>query len=600
MHAMPDLLTCQKITKAFGAEPLFEEFDLSIREKDRLGMIGPNGAGKSTLLKIMAGIEKPDQGSVIIQKGVRCVYMPQMSDFDPNQTVLAAVRENAKRNGHYHDETEIAAVVTLDKLGFQDPDATVATLSGGWRKRLTLACGLTVEPDLLLLDEPTNHLDLEGVLWLENLLAAAPFAWVLVTHDRVFLERTVARIAEINGIYPESVLAINGNYSVFLEKRKQYLDSQEKYKEALAGKVRRETEWLQKGPKARTTKARYRVNAAQQLIDELDRVKTREESLIRSDIDFSSSQRKTKKLVELKAVAKTMGDKKIANNLDLVLSPRMKLGILGQNGSGKTTLLKLINKQRDADRGEVRHAPNLNLVYFDQGRSQLDPNQSLREALSETGDSVIYQDRSLHVVTWARLFRFTNDQLPLPVGELSGGEQARLLIARLMLMKADVLLLDEPTNDLDIPTMELLEESLTRFAGALVLVTHDRYLLSRVCHKFIGLDGMGGHGLFADYGQWERSLKGEQTKDKKTPVAKSKPKKKKAKLGFKERHEFEGMEQRILVAEDKLESCRATAEDPTIASDGQSLMQAHEALAQAQLEVDRLYERWAELAALAE
>ena len=354
------------------------------------------------------------------------------------------------------------------------------------------------------MNQPTN-LDLEGMEWLEQLLVQSSWPWVIISHDRWLLERTANTIIELNPRYPNGLMQVPGNYSDFLHFREAYQQTQTQQAQALSGKVRREEEWLQRGPKARTTKAKYRVETAHALQEELAETKNRLRQKATA-IDFVGSGRKTKQLLVAKEVAKTFGTQSLFHDLDLLLSPGMAVGVLGYNGSGKSTLLKMLAQELQPDAGTVRHAENLQLVYFEQHREQLDPKLSLRRTLSDTGHTVTHRDRTLHIAAWAKRFQFTPEQLDLPIELLSGGEQARAVMARLMLKPADVILIDEPTNDLDIPTREVLEESLREFPGGLILVTHDRYMLEKVCTQFIGLDGEGGHATFAEYGQWERWL----------------------------------------------------------------------------------------------
>ena len=375
------------------------------------------------------------------------------------QTVTAVLQESLL--DLEPDEAERAArvAIMLGRAGFLDPDAVVAQLSGGWRRRLSIARELIRRPDLLLLDEPTNHLDIEGVRWLEEILLANRGASVIVSHDRYFLENVCTRIAEVNRIYPDGVFTTSGKYSDFLEKREDYLESQAKEREALANLVRREIEWLRRGAKARTSKSKSRIaNAGElqvKLADSLDRARVGT-----ADIDFTGTGRRTKRLVTAEHIARGFGDRMLFRDVSFALGPGMRLGLLGANGSGKTSLLKILAGEAKPDAGTVEFADALRIVYFDQNREQLEPEVTLRRALAPAGDSVIFQDRVIHVASWARRFLFRQDQLELPVGRLSGGEQARVLIARLMVKPADLLLLDEPTNDLDIPTLEILEESL--------------------------------------------------------------------------------------------------------------------------------------------
>jgi ATP-binding cassette subfamily F protein uup len=322
-------------------------------------------------------------------------------------------------------------------------------------------------------------------------------------------------------------------------------------------------------------------------------------------LDFSATQRKTKRLVVAEGVRKSYGERAIVRGLDLVLSPGTRLGLLGSNGTGKSTLLRLLTRQEAPDAGTVEHAPGLKVVMFDQHRSRLDPEVSLKRTLAPHGDSVVFQGRGLHVAGWAKRFLFRSEQMETPVGRLSGGEQARAVLARLMLEPADLLLLDEPTNDLDIPTLEVLEESLLEFPGALVLVTHDRFLLDRVSTRILALDGRGGAVPYADYDQWDegRRLAAAERPVARQHAAAAKPTAgaagKPRKLGYREQREWDDMEARILEAEETLEACRQAAADPRVAADHQALAARVEALSAAQAEVDRLYRRWAELEAKA-
>ena len=410
---------------------------------------------------------------------------------------------------------------------------------------------------MLLLDEPTNHLDLEGILWLESAIEAAR-ASLVVTHDRYFLERVATQMVEVNRVYPQGSFQVTGNYSEFLEKREDFLEAQAKQKDALATKVRREIEWLRRGPKARTGKSRARIDSAGRLIEEFSAATARSRTGT-AKIDFTASDRKTKRLIEAEGIGKTLGGRKLFENLNLVLSPGVRIGLVGANGSGKTTLLKLLEGVIQPDEGVIRRADQLRIVSFAQDRgAHLDPDASLRRTLCPEGDMVIYRDRTIHVAGWAKSFLFRDDQLDMPVSRLSGGERARVMIARLMLTTADVLLLDEPTNDLDIPTLEVLEDSLLDFPGALVLVSHDRYMLDRVSTLVIGLDG-GAGGIFADYSQWE-AFRSEAAAPDKTAAKESRPvaaaDEPKKKLSYLHQREWDSMEAKILEAEQELAACQ--------------------------------------------
>ncbi len=495
------LLNATGLKQSYGAVPLFENLSFNVSEGQRLGLIGPNGSGKSTLLEIVAGQREPDAGTVALRKNTRVAYVAQQSEFHAGQTVRSVMEDALRETSLTPAEREGRLAETLGRAGFEDFDAAAMSLSGGWRKRLAIASALALSPDLLFLDEPTNHLDIEGIEWLERLLLNAQFSSVVVSHDRYFLENVATEIAELNRIYPEGIFRVAGKYSYFLEKKDEFLEAQNKQQESLHNRVRNEIEWLRRGPKARATKAKARIDKAHELIGQLSDLNSRTRSS-RTDIDFTATDRKTKRLVELKSAAFDIDGRTILRDLNFVMTAGTRVGLVGPNGSGKTTLLRLLRDEVKPSTGEIVRAESLRIVYFDQNRI-LDPDVSLRRALAPHSDSVLYGDNTIHVASWAARFAFTSEQLNQPVGRLSGGERARVLIARLMLEPADLLLLDEPTNDLDIPTLEVLEESLLEFRGALVLVTHDRYMLDRVSTIVWGLDGAGNAGSFADLGQWE-------------------------------------------------------------------------------------------------
>jgi ABC transport system ATP-binding/permease protein len=594
------------VGKAHGLRSLFEGLSFGLFEGDQVGLVGPNGAGKSTLLRILAGIEPPDHGQRSLRAGVRVGYVPQDPVFPPQGTVedvltaaLAAVDEG-ERPGRIAQ--------ALGRAGFADGRDEVAALSGGWQKRLAIARELAGQPDVLLMDEPTNHLDVEGILWLESLLAArGQRACLVVSHDRYFLERVVTRMLEVNRIYPAGLFETDGRYSEFLARRDEFLKGQAAYEESLANTVRREIEWLRQGAKARSTKAKGRIKEADRLIEELSDARARASTRV-ADIDFTVSGRRSRRLLVARGLAKSLGGRLLVQNLDLTITPGTRIGLMGPNGSGKTTLLNVLAGALAPDAGTIERAEGLRIVRFEQQRPGLDSTLSLRRALAPEGDTVSFQGRSLHVAAWAKRFLFPPEQLEVPVGRLSGGEQARIHIARLMREPADLLILDEPTNDLDIPTLDVLEESLTAFEGGLVLVTHDRFMLDRVATGVVALDGQGGAETFADYAQWELARAAASRKGGPLTVGPltlpspqrgegERPKARSKRLGYLEQRELDAMEAAILTAETALESCRQAAEDPGIASDPAALQARYAALDAARAEVNRLYARWAELEA---
>jgi ATP-binding cassette subfamily F protein uup len=605
---LPPIINAQGLSKRYGTAPLFQNISFTVSEGDRIGLIGPNGSGKSTLLEILHGHVKPDSGNVAIRKGTRLSCVSQISEFAAGETAFSVIEAALKKSGVPEADLAFRTAEALSRAGFEDYEVLTATLSGGWKKRLAIAEALVQQPDILLLDEPTNHLDLAGIKWLETLLQNASFACVVVSHDRYFLENVADHMVELDRAYEGGFLRVNGNYSNFLEAKEQYLHAQGKRQEALENLVHTEIEWLRRGPKARATKSKSRIDKAHSMIGELADLNNRTRTTT-AKIDFTASNRQTKQLIGLENISYTIGGRTLFKNVDFILQSGVRVGLVGPNGSGKTTLLRLLRGDILPTAGKIQKADSLRIVYFDQNR-QLDPDVSLRRALAPASDSVIYQDRVIHVAAWAARFLFSGEDLNRPVGRLSGGERARVLIAQLMLQQADVLLLDEPTNDLDIPTLEILEESLLEYRGALVLVTHDRYMLDRVSTIVLGLDGRGDAERFADYSQWDVWLRTQQAKPsadataaaattrkgrESAPQDTNRPGSTTKKLSHMENREFASIEKRIAKGEEQLLAKRAALEDPEISSDAPRLHTAYVEMKSAQKAVDELYARWAEL-----
>ncbi len=598
------LLAARDLSKTHASNPLFERLSITFHPGERVGLIGPNGGGKTTLLRILAGAEDADSGTVEHSKTAHLAYLPQVDVFPADATVESALLA-AVRNVELEEyEVPVRARKMLRRLGFETGDQSVDTLSGGWRKRLALGCALVQEPNLLLLDEPTNHLDLAGIEWLERFLARSKLSFILTSHDRYFLERVANRIVEINPRYPDGFFSVNGRYSDFLEKREAFLQMQDAQRQALANEVRREVEWLRRGPKARSSKAGYRIAEAHRKIGELSEAKRRHDSETELAIDFSASGRRTHDLITARGVEKSLGGRLLFRGLDAHVQPGTRLGIAGNNASGKTTLLKTLSGTLPPDDGHVKQAVGLRIALFDQQRSQLDESETLRRALAPSGDTVSYLGRPAHVVAWAKRFGFRRDQLEMPVGELSGGEQARVLMAMMMREPADVLMLDEPTNDLDIASIEVLERALNDFPGAIVVITHDRHLLDRICTELIGLHGDGRWGAYASVAQWlEVSAAGEKLPqvEERAPdrgreeVPDSGAGATRKGLTYHEKREFAGIEERILAAEEQVEALQAQLNDPDVASDHERLHATYEAHREAQAELERLFARWEEL-----
>ncbi|MBI1916447.1 MAG: ABC-F family ATP-binding cassette domain-containing protein [Planctomycetes bacterium] len=598
---MTVLLSIQGLTKGFGPRPLFTDLSLDLRAGERIGLIGPNGSGKSTLLRLLAGLEEPDAGIRSLRRGVHLGYLPQDDVFPAGQTargVLLAALAGEPIEDH---ERETRAAITLTQVGFTDPEQAADALSGGWRKRLAVARELACRPDLLLLDEPTNHLDLPGIVWLEQLLRASPFGYLVATHDRAFLRVVADEIVEISRIYPGGSFRASGSYDEFAERRDEFLDTQARRQVSVANQVRRETEWLGRKAAARTRKAGFRIEEASRRREDFEELKYRNTAAGTPGIDFVATGRQSRKLLTAEGIAKSLGGRALFAGLDLALSPGTRLGLLGPNASGKSTLLRVLAGEVAAGAGTVTRADGLQVVMFEQGRATLDPAVTLHRALCPSGDTVVYRGRPLHVIAWAKQLLFRPEQLEVPVGDLSGGEQARVRIAQLMLRPADLLLLDEPGNDLDIPALEVLEESLAEFPGALVLVSHDRELTDRLCTEVIGLDGRGGAALYGSVGQWlaaysERSeVRGQRSEEE--PVLRTRPAPagpRPRKLSYREQQEWEQMEATILAAEEEVAKRQAEVERAATAGHV-ALANACRALETAQQAVGRLYARWQEL-----
>jgi ATP-binding cassette subfamily F protein uup len=617
---MAPILTAQAVSKRFGATPLFDGLSFAVNDGDRIGLIGPNGAGKSTLLALLAGQQEPDTGEVAMRRRAVVTYVQQSSEFAAGVTVRQIVERAMERVAVPADEREQRLRETLGRAGFVDDgsggpafDDAAASLSGGWRKRLALVEGMVQRPDLLLLDEPTNHLDIDGIEWLEETLRAARFAVVVITHDRYFLENVANDIIELSRTYAEGLLRVRGTYSDFLEAREAYMESQTRVQEGLRNRVRTEIEWLRRGPKARATKAKARIDNANALIGKLAEVDSRMRTATTA-ISFDATERETKRLIELEHVSVEFEGREIVRDVNLLITSKARLGVIGPNGAGKTTILRAVTGEIPVGSGTVKRAPNLRIVYLSQMR-ELDASLTLDRALAPDSDAVVYQGRVMHVASYAAKFLFSGDQLRQPVERLSGGERARVLLAQLMLQPADVLILDEPTNDLDIPTLEILEEALGEFAGAVVLVTHDRHLLDRVTESVLGLDGRGNAALFADYMQWEqwrdegsppqpaswpgtpgsasRVQRPENGGPKRVGAAPAAAAKKK--LSYMEQREFDGIDALIATADERLTAAKRRIEDPAVATDSAALTGALAELEAAQGEHDRLLERWVEL-----
>lgn len=600
---MAILINAHQLSKSFTARPLFDGVSLSIESGQRLGLIGPNGAGKSTLLKILAGRVQPDEGALSVQKGLQVGYLEQVPSFASGASVQSTLMEGCRDPG---DWREIArSQMLMSKLDLDSPDALVAELSGGWKKRVALARELMRDPDLLLLDEPTNHLDVDSIQWLEEFLSQAPFATVVITHDRLFLQRVSNQIIELDRRHKDGLLRVDGDYATYLELREQMLNAQEQREIKLRSTLRRETEWLRAGVQARQTKQRARMDQHAVLSEEVSELKERNVNA-KVRLDFQSAEKTPKKLIEAKAVQKSYGCQIVVPAMDLLVTPKSRIGLLGANGCGKSTLIRLLVGQEPPDRGEVFRSDSLKVSYFEQNRESLDPKVTVLKTICPAGDFVMYGDVSVHAKSYLTRFLFSYDQMDMPVEKLSGGEQSRLLIARLMLQPANVLILDEPTNDLDMATLDVLQEVLAEFAGAVILVTHDRYFLDHVANQILAFEKNPNDEKlierFADLSQWE-AWRTERKKEisKTAPAAElqsstsSPAKPVKRKLSYKDQRELDGMEEKIEGLERRLNELMMESQNPALTSAADRLVEVTTQMADLQIEIDRLYERWAEL-----
>lgn len=600
------LVGIHSLSKSYGTQKLFNKISFGISQTDRIGLLGPNGSGKTTLLKILNGLEQADDGTISKRQNLRLGYACQDPDFPEIDLEQAMLRQPLQGDS---EELVTRARILLGKAHFVDFTQDASKLSGGWKKRLDIAKALMHEPDLLFLDEPTNHLDIEGILWLEKLLLREKIAYVVVSHDRYFLENVANKIIEINACYPEGLFISEGNMTAYTARKEAFLAGQLQQQRGLASVVRDEVAWLKKSPKARTTKAQSRVNKTYELMEELSDIKNRNKTE-KVNIEFTASERQTRKLLVARNIGKSLGGKELFKGVDLTLSPGSRLGIVGKNGTGKTSMLRLLAGEISPDMGTIKYAEDLRIVYFDQHREHIPGDVSLRRALAPNGDQVVYRGASIHVNGWAKKFLFTPERLELPVSCLSGGERARILMAKLMLEPADLLFLDEPTNDLDIPTLEVIEESLKEFPGALVLISHDRCLMDKICTQILGLGAQGEEqGFFSTYKQWEQALQKGGAQQKKEAISKTlvpvlpvvgleapQPQRPK-KLSYLEQRELESMEKVILKVEEELAALQRQVDSAQMAG-GEPLQKLYSVLASKHAELEALFDRWQELSDL--
>jgi ABC transport system ATP-binding/permease protein len=592
---MSQLLSANQLTQSFAARTLFKGVSLGIDEGDRIGLVGPNGAGKSTLLKILSKQMKPDEGTVVYRRGLTVGILDQAPQFKPGENLWDALLSKTLDP----IESSAKAYEWLSKLELDQfqPDIEVANLSGGWKKRLALARELMTDPEVLLLDEPTNHLDVASILWLENFLAESSIATVTITHDRLFLQRVANKIFDLDRRNPNHLLVVDGDYLKYLEAKELMIQGEQHREWTMKNTLRRETEWLRRGAKARLTKQKARIERAHDLKSEVEDLSGRNK-MRNVEIEFKDSERTPKKLIDAVKICKSYGDKVLVKDFTSLISPKTRMGLLGKNGVGKSTLIRLLLNQESPDQGTVKHADDIKISYFEQNRETLNPKLSLIKNICSDGDYVNDRGNFVYARSYLQRFLFSNEQMDLPVEKLSGGEQSRLRLAQLMLLPASVLVLDEPTNELDMETLQVLEESLKAFPGAVIIVTHDRYFMDQVANEIWAFGQNGDIQKFADYLQWEDwNFQQEQELKTKAREEKQQQKSKTKKISYKDKLELEGMEPKILGLETEVEALQAETMKPENAANAKKLTELSTLIGEKQIQIEALYARWNELSA---
>ncbi|MGN8108506.1 ATP-binding cassette domain-containing protein [Paraburkholderia sp. 22098] len=633
---------------AFGHVALLDHADFSLESGERVGLIGRNGAGKSSLLKIVAELAKPDDGLVTRQQNLTTVYVPQEPEFDTDDTVFDAVAAGLTHARALLDEYDAVAnqladepegaqhdalmarmntlqssldaadawnwstrvATTLQQIGLNG-EARVGSLSGGMQKRVALARALVVQPDVLLLDEPTNHLDFDGIRWLEDLLVSQRAALLFITHDRAFLDRVATRIVELDR---GRLLSYPGNFSAYQTRKAQQLEIERVENEKADKLLAQEEVWIRKGVEARRTRS---VGRIARLVEMRNQRAERRNVQGNVKLDVGQGEKSGKIVAELTDVTKRYGSRTVIDSFTATVMRGDKIGFVGPNGAGKTTLLKIILGELQPDEGTVRVGTNLQVAYFDQMRAQLDLDKSLADTISPGSEWVEVNGQKKHVMSYLGDFLFAPERARSPVKSLSGGERNRLLLARLFARPANVLVLDEPTNDLDIPTLELLEELLTDYDGTVLLVSHDRAFLDNVATSVIASEGGGKWreyvGGFTDWqiqSQRSQQMAQEAQKEANRDAAKDSAKdsaaskdgaagrntQRAAKLSFKEQRELEALPEKIAALEAEQKAIGAQLEDGSIfAKDAQEGKRLSERYAAIDEELLLALERWDEL-----
>jgi ATP-binding cassette subfamily F protein uup len=634
-----NVVNVQNLKKSFGPRVIFDGVSFAIDEGEKVGFIGVNGSGKSTLFRIVGSVESADDGTIAFQRGARVGYLEQEPEFEPGATILQAVAQGTPELTaalvEYHEvagllargegdaerllarQGELAGRIDalggwdyehrmeamLTRVGVDGWERKVEGLSGGERKRVALARVLLQQPELLLMDEPTNHLDADTTLWLEGHLREYPGAVMLITHDRYFLDRVVTRMIEVS---VGELTAYPGGYTEYLEARAERMERLTVEEDKRKKLIEKELAWVRRSPSARTGKQQARINR----LDDLTAEQRERRAPTRGAVEITTSQgpRLGRTVLNLHSVSKGFAGRTLIRDFSDILQAGERIGIIGPNGAGKTTLLRIIMGTEQPDAGEVEIGKNTHIAYFDQRREELDPEKSIYEAAAEQ-DWVMVGGVRTHLRSHLETFLFPPATQRQKVKSLSGGEKNRLLLARLFLTDANLLILDEPTNDLDLVTLQVLEEVLSDYPGCVLLVTHDRFFLDKVATGLIVFEGngalrrhAGGYDLYRrlrEQREAEAAAAAVPARERKAAPAAPRPSVER-KLSYKERKELDGMEAAITAAEARKEACSARLADPALYTLPQDEVQRATAdFRDASDAVDALYARWAELEELA-
>lgn len=589
---MAAILSAEHITKAYTLKKLLTDVTLYIGEHDRIGVVGINGTGKSTLLKILAGIEEPDSGTVMRKNGLRVSFLPQMPDYSVERTAVEQVLFDAPKDVGAPDEYE--AKTLLSQFGISDFEADVRTLSGGQKKRVALAAALIRPVDLLLLDEPTNHIDAQTIALLEEKLSKYRGALMMVTHDRYFLDRVCNRIAEISG---GELYLHDGNFSYYLEQKAARLDMENAAARKRSSILRRELEWIRRGAQARSTKQKARI----QRFEEMSAISgPQEEQKLALG---STSSRLGRRIIECENVGKSMGGKRLLRDFTYTILRDERMAVVGENGCGKTTFLRMLAGQLAPDEGTINIGETVKIGFFTQEFPKVDPHMRLIDFMRDIAEYVETPDGRFSASQMLEQFLFPSDVQYTPVERLSGGEKRRLYLASLLMASPNVLLLDEPTNDLDIATLEILEDYLATFKGAVIVVSHDRYFLDRIAQRLFAFE-KDAHLVqyvcsFSDYLDAQRAQESEKDeKEEKSAVMPRRTKERELRMSYKEQKDYETIDARMEQLQGELE--RLDGEIEKNASDFVKLTELTQKREQTQKELDEAEERWLYLTDLAE